>query len=290
MVPIVELAGLGKRHEGFALSDISFDVARGCITGVFGPSGAGKTTLMKLIAGQTLPATGTVRVFGLAYTDAESQIKNRIGYLPEEPPFPEDDTVAATAAFVSRFFKRWDEARFGTLLQEFGISRTKKVKELSRGRKTLLSLAVALSHGADLLILDEPTGGIDMILRRRIRELLRDFVGDEEKSVIVSSHATEGLDDVCDYVIFIHDGKLVLRAERDELLSAWKWIHFRNGALPENLLETFACVELHELGSRALTSDIAAIRDHLDDGLATGDIRLVNATLDDILIHLVEGG
>jgi len=159
MAAILEAKKLSKRYYDFTLHDMSLDIPAGCVFGVFGPTGAGKTTLMKLLARQIPASAGTVRVFGLGYEDREKEIKNRIGYVPQEPLFYQDRSVEFNARFAASFYERWDGGAFYRMLDEFKVGREKTVKRLSRGQKTLFSIALALSHGADLLILDEPTAG-----------------------------------------------------------------------------------------------------------------------------------
>lgn len=290
MTPIVHLSNLTKRYQGFVLDRITLDVPPGCITGVFGPSGAGKTTLMRLIAGQLRPDVGDgILVFGLDYRGHEREIKNRIGHVSEEQIFYPDQSVAWTEAFLASCYDRWDSRGFREMLVEFGIDRSKKVKHLSRGRKTLLGIAVAMSHGAELLLFDEPTAGLDMVIRRRVLGRLRDFVSEDGRGVIISSHTTDALGDVADYVAILNEGRLVLHDEKDGLLSRWKWVHFREGALAPSVVRRLSRVDSRQLGVSGLSSDFESIRGALEDGIRRGDIKISNASLDDVLIALVEG-
>jgi ABC-2 type transport system ATP-binding protein len=289
MAPIVEIKNLTKRYEDFTLRDISFDIPEGGITGIFGPSGAGKTTLLRLLAHQMAPSAGSLRLFGLSYEESEMEIKNRIGYVAQEPAYYWNRSVRWTARFVSRFYENWDGALFYKLLDEFRISPYKRMRHLSRGQKTLVSLAIALSHEADLLLLDEPTAGLDMVLRRKILKRLRDMVADEGKTIVISSHITDGLDDVAEAIYFLDAGDLVLRSGTDELLESWKWIHFKNGSLAPALIEKLVEVEKQPFSSRGLTREYPAIRELLADGIASGEVKVENAKLDDILIALLQG-
>jgi ABC-2 type transport system ATP-binding protein len=290
MSPVLEVENLAKAYWDFRLDDVSLAVAKGRVVGIIGPNGAGKTTLINLIM-DLLPATsGTVRAFGLSYGDSEKKIKNRIGYVGEDPPFYMHKTVAWTGRFAARFFERWDGNRFSGLLADFSIDQRKKVGNLSRGRKTLLALAVALSHEADLFVLDEPTAGLDAVIRRDVLRLLKGLVEDEEKTALIASHNTDGLADVADDVAFLNTGKLVLRADKDELLAGWKWLHYKEGSLNRDVLETLSGVRRQPFGNSALTRDFPNIRDRLSDGVAVGDVKVENASLDDILISLVKGG
>jgi ABC-2 type transport system ATP-binding protein len=289
MTAILEAMSLTKRYHDFTLRDISLEIPGGCIVAFFGPIGAGKTTLMKLLARQIPASSGTVRVFGLSYDDREKEIKNRIGYVPQEPSFYVDRSVGFNARFAAPFFERWDGGAFYRMLDEFKISREKSVKHLSRGQKTLLSIALALSHEADLLILDEPTAGLDIVLRRTILDHLRQFVADGDRTVVVASHITDGLEEIAEYVNFLDEGRLVFQSEKDELLARWKRIHFREGALSPDLVRQLTDVRMQPFGSSGLTRDFAALREQLAPGIAAGDVKVENARLDEILIAMLKG-
>jgi ABC-2 type transport system ATP-binding protein len=289
MLPILEARGLTKRYHEFSLREISFEIPCGCVVAFFGPIGAGKTTLLKLLAHQIPSTSGTVRVFGLKYEEREREIKNRIGYVPQEPSFYVYRSVGFNARFAASFFERWDGGAFYRMLDEFKISREKSVKHLSRGQKTLFSIALALSHGADLLILDEPTAGLDIILRRTILDRLRQFVADGARTVVVASHITDGLEEIAEYVNFLDEGKLVFQSEKDELLARWKRIHFREGVLPPSLVRQFTDVRVQPFGSSGLTRDFSTQREQLAAGIAAGDVKVENARLDEILIAMLKG-
>jgi ABC-2 type transport system ATP-binding protein len=289
MSPILEAAGLAKRYHDFSLGEISLEITPGSTTAVFGPIGAGKTTLLKLLSHQIPADAGTVRAFGLGYENDEKEIKNRIGYVPQEPFFYLDRSVEFNARFAADYFKRWDGSCFYGFLDEFKISREKKVKHLSRGQKTLLSLALALSHEADLLLLDEPTAGLDIVLRRAILDRLRMFTGDGKRAVVVSSHITDGLEDIAEYIDVLAGGKLIFRSDKDDLQTRWKRIHFKDGAIPPDLVRKLSGVRAQAFGNSGLTRDYLAVRAQLAAGIAAGDVVVENARLDEILIAMIQG-
>ena len=289
MPPILEARSLTKRYHEFTLREISLEIPCGCVVAFFGPIGAGKTTLMKLMAHQITASSGTVRVFGLSYDEREREIKDRIGYVPQESSFYADRSVGFNARFAAPFFERWDGGAFYRMLNEFKLSREKSIKHLSRGQKTLFSIALALSHEADLLILDEPTAGLDIVLRRTILDRLRQFVAGGERTVVVASHITDGLEEIAEYVNFLDEGKLVFQSEKDELLARWKRVHFREGVLSPDLVRQFVDVRMQPFGNSGLTQDFSAVREQLAAGMAAGDVKVENARLDEILIAMLKG-
>jgi ABC-2 type transport system ATP-binding protein len=289
MDAILEARGVEKQYEDFSLSGVSLEVRPGSITGLFGPNGAGKTTLIKILAHQIPARSGSVHVFGRSYDDREREIKNRIGYVAQDPPFYIDKTVQWTARFVAAYYGRWDGPLFHRLLEEFRVNPLKKVRHLSGGQKRLLALALALSHGAELLILDEPAAGLDVVYRRALLDRLRAFVADGERSVIVASHVTDGLDEIAEDVCILQDGRIVMHEDKDGLMSKWKWIHFRDGALAPAVVDHLSNLRRQPFGDSGLTEDFPALREALARALSAGDAKVENAKLEDIMVSLIKG-
>jgi ABC-2 type transport system ATP-binding protein len=289
MSAVLRTEGLTKRYREFTLNEVNLEVPAGSILGIIGPNGAGKTTLVKLIMNQVSRDGGSVRVFDLDYDNSEKEIKNRIGYVGEEQFFYRKKTVAWTGRFVGRFFNDWDQGRFDSLLEEFKVSRSKKTGQLSKGMKTKLALAIALSHGAELLILDEPTSGLDPIVRREILNRLQEVAVDDDKTVVLSSHISDDLSRIADHLVFLNDGDIILRGEKDELLSRWKRVHFRDGSLTESVKRVLEGITSQQFSNVGVCRDFPRIQTALSAAMATGDVRLEPMSLDDILLFLVNG-
>ncbi len=285
---VVELREVRKEYKEFVLDGISWQIPKGCIMGLIGPNGAGKTTTIKIIMNLIRADGGKVSLFGLDYRRNEKEIKNRIGYVGEEQYFYEDRTVAWTGRFVSRFYRNWDTNTFSRLLNEFQISGTKKVKELSKGMRVKLSIALALSHNPELIILDEPTAGLDPVVRRELLDLLRK-ISSENKSVIISSHITDDIARTADYITYLLEGRISLIEQKDELLSNWKKIHFRTGTLNNGISSSFYNIEASMFGNSGITNSYLSIKDDLAEGIRKEDIKVENVGLDDILICFVKG-
>ncbi len=287
MENVLVLKDIKKIYKEFLLDGISLTVPRGYIMGIIGPNGAGKSTTIKIIMNLVRPDGGTVEVFGLTHNKSEKEIKNRIGYVGEEQYYYENRTVSWTAKFVSQYFKQWDENRFGILLNRFGISRTKKIRELSKGMKVKLSLAIALSHNPELVILDEPTAGLDPVVRRELLDILRDVTEDENRSVIISSHITDDIARIADYITYMIDGRIVMSREKDDLLAGWKRIHFKKEAVAPDVIDSLYDVQDQMFGSTGVTRDYENIKEKLAAAVAKEDVKIENVNLDDILISLV---
>jgi len=286
---ILEFKNVQKKYKGFALDVMSLNLPQGYILGLIGPNGAGKTTTIKILMNMVKRDRGEVRLFGLDPQRNPKQIKNRVGYLGEEQHFYGNKTVAWTGNFVSTFYDNWDTNMFQSLLTSFQISRTKKTRELSKGMKVRFSLALALSHHPELLILDEPTAGLDPVIRREVLELLRKKSKNEGKSVIISSHITDDIMRTADLVTFLIEGKIVLTSEKDELLSNWKKIHYKKGILDTAIVKSLKRHKDHAFGSSGVTDRYLEIKDSLVQGITEGVVKIENVNLDDILISLVKG-
>ena len=285
---LLEVKNITKEYKEFRLKGISFKLSKGSIMGLIGPNGAGKTTTIKIIMNLLKSNSGEVKIFGLNYDENEKEIKNRVGYVGEEQYFYQNKTVIWTENFVSSFYKNWDKKIFNKFLDDFQISRTKKIKELSKGMKVKLSFAIALSHNPELLILDEPTAGLDPVIRRELLDLLLKKCQDEGKSVILSSHITDDITRIADYISFMVDGKITIADSKDNLLSNWKKIYFKNGSLTDVIEKELLSVSKQTFGSSGLTNKYMEISELLKDGISSEDIKVENINLDDILISLVK--
>ncbi|MFC2164680.1 ABC transporter ATP-binding protein [Acidobacteriota bacterium] len=285
---IIEIKNLRKEYEEFILDSISWTVPKGYIMGLIGPNGAGKTTTIKLIMNLIRPDDGDIRVFGLNHSQNEKAIKNRIGYVGEEQFFYDYRSANWTGKFVSHFYDQWDMDTYNSLLEQFEIPRKKMIRKFSKGMKVKLSLAIALSHNPDLIMLDEPTAGLDPVIRRDVLDFLQTTTQDGNKTVLISSHITDDIARIADCITYMINGRIVRTADKDDLLGNWKKIHFTKGSLDQQTIETLHKVEDHMFGSSGITKNYLAIKHKLEKGMASGDIKIESVGLDDILISLVK--
>ena len=211
----IELKDLEKHYRDFDLR-ISLSLPQGCILGLVGENGAGKSTTIRLLLGMTQPDGGSFQVLGQPRAD-----KEQIGVVLDEPAFPECLTAKQVGRIMAGIFCNWDKAAFEGYLKKLSLPENKTFKEFSRGMKMKLSIAVALSHHPKLLVLDEPTSGLDPVVRDEVVELFADFARQEDHSVLISSHIVSDLEKICDYITFLHEGKVLLSAEKDRLLEEY---------------------------------------------------------------------
>jgi ABC-2 type transport system ATP-binding protein len=287
MRSVVKLKDLRKEYPEFILDNVNLDIPAGYITGVIGPNGAGKTTTIKLIMNLIQADGGEVEVLGLTHDQFEKNIKDRIGYVGEEQFFYEHRSAGWTGKFVSHFYSKWDRGRYLQLLGDFKLPLKKKIKTYSKGMRVKLSLAIALSHDPELIILDEPTAGLDPVVRREVLDLLQKVTLEEKRSVIISSHITDDISRVADYIAYMINGRFALFSTKDELQADWKTIHFKKDSLAQSIADSLENVETQMFGSSGVTRRYREIEAALADGLASGDIKVENVGLDDILIAMV---
>ena len=207
----IECRDLTKSYQGFTLDHITFTLPAGCILGLVGENGAGKSTTLKLLMNATSREDGQVSLLG---TDNQSpdflQTKQDIGVVLDEACLPEVITPLELGKLMSLTYTRWDQPLYESYLTRFDIPRTKQFKDFSRGMKMKLAIAAALSHGAKLLLLDEATSGLDPMVRDEVLDVFNEFTRDETHTVVLSSHIVSDLEKICDYIAFLHKGKLIL--------------------------------------------------------------------------------
>ncbi len=221
----LELKNVSKSFSGFCLDNVSLTLPSGCIMGLIGENGAGKSTTIKLILDMLHKDSGTITILGKDNGKDISLIKEDVGVVMDEVGIPECLTAKQVGKVMKHTFRNWDAAEYARLLQKLSLPDNKPFKEFSRGMKMKLGIAVAMSHGAKLLLLDEPTSGLDPVVRDEVVEMFYDFTRDENHSILISSHIVSDLERLCDYVAFLHKGKLLLCEEKDVLLSEYGIIH-----------------------------------------------------------------
>ena len=221
MSDLLHIRNLEKHYDGFDLENVSLSVPAGSVVGFIGSNGAGKTTTIKTVLGLIEPDGGTVSLFGEEVTGAPhkrlAELKQRIGVVFDTCSFPEELTVKTVGRLMSQCYKNWDPGSFRTFARTFQLPEDKTVKDLSRGMGMKLSLACALAHDPDLLILDEATAGLDPMAREEALDTLRQFMSEDRRGILMSSHITSDLEKIADYIVCIDDGRIVFTMEKDAI-------------------------------------------------------------------------
>ena len=221
----LELRNVTKRYPDFCLDGIDLTLPSGCIVGLIGENGAGKSTTIKLILDMLQLDGGYISVLGMDHHKHARQIKEDVGVVLDEVGIPECLNARQVGKIMQHTYKNWDMAKYEELRDRFALPDKKPFKDFSRGMKMKLGIAIAMSHGAKLLILDEPTGGLDPVVRDQVVEMFYEFTREEDHSILISSHIVSDLERLCDYVAFLHKGKLLLCEEKDTLLDLYCCVH-----------------------------------------------------------------
>ena len=221
----LEIKNLTKAYPGFKLDNLNLTLPSGCIMGLIGENGAGKSTTIKLILDMIHKDSGTITILGKDNGDSMELTKEDIGVVMDEVGVPECMSAKQVGKVMKHTFKNWDEEEYRLLLQKLSLPNDKPFKDFSRGMKMKLGIAIAMSHGAKILILDEATLGLDPVVRDEVVEMFGEFTRNENHSILISSHIVSDLEKICDYIAFLHKGKLLLCEEKDQLLAEYGLIH-----------------------------------------------------------------
>lgn len=223
----IEIKELSKSLKEFKIDNVSFNVPMGCVVGLVGENGAGKSTTIKLILSLMKKDSGSITVFGKDNTDEREfdRVKDDIGVVFDDTCFPPTLNAVQIGKILKCIYKSWDNDKYYKYLERFELPLKRPIGKYSRGMKMKHSMAAALSHNAKLLLLDEATSGLDPVVRDDILDILNEFTRDEDHSILISSHIVSDLEKICDYIAFMHKGKLVLFEEKDKLIEQYGTIH-----------------------------------------------------------------
>ncbi|MFA5575708.1 MAG: ABC transporter ATP-binding protein [Tissierellaceae bacterium] len=279
----LEIKNLRKEFKGFTLKDLNIKLEPGFIMGFIGPNGAGKTTTIKLIMNLIKKDGGQIKVFGKDHVAAEKEIKDRIGFVYDENYYYEDLSIRQMKNIVSKFYSKWDDNQFNSYINEFDLNPKAKIKTLSKGMKMKFSLAIALSHQADLIIMDEPTSGLDPVFRRGILDILYNIIQDENKSIFFSTHITTDLEKIADYITFINDGEILFSEAKDKILDSYRIVKGSTKMLEGNR-DKFIGLRETDVGFEGLTNNINQIESSFNN-----DVLIEKASLEDIMVYSIRG-
>lgn len=280
MEHILEVNNLSKEFKDFTLKNISFKMDKGYIMGFIGPNGAGKSTTIKLILNLLKKDNGNIKVFGLDNEKDERKVKDKIGFVLDENYYYEELNPKEMKKIIAPYYSKWDDNIFNKYMKEFNVPIDKKIKELSKGMKMKFSLAIALSHDAELLIMDEPTSGLDPVVRSELLDILYNIIQDENKGVFFSTHITSDLDKIADYITFINNGEIVFSEPKDDIIENYGLVkgskEYLNGKIKKHLIG----VKENQFGFEGLTNDKKKIREFINDRLI-----VERPSLEDIMLY-----
>lgn len=251
----IEISGITKKYDGFTLDNVSFNVAKGSIMGFIGQNGAGKTTTIKAILNIISPDEGSIKIFGLDNVKDELVIKERLSAVFDELPVHD----MLNARHIDRIFRdiysQWDSNKFFEYTDRFSLPQKKKIGEFSKGMKMKLQIAAALSHNAELLVMDEATTGLDPVVRNEVLDIFLEYLQDENHSILMSSHITTDLEKVADSVTFIDKGKLLLTGYKDDILDSHRVIKCSKSDFKDIDKDDMVSARITDFGAEVMISD-----------------------------------
>ncbi|PIC79743.1 sodium ABC transporter ATP-binding protein [Sporosarcina sp. P18a] len=279
MENIAEVRNLTKQFKGFALNNLNFDIKKGYITGFIGANGAGKTTTIRCLMDLIRADQGEVRVFGTSHKNHTVDIKERIGFVYDADFYYEDLTIEKNKRILAPFYSKWDDELFYYYLRKFQLNTAQRVKHLSKGMRMKFSLAMALSHHPDFIIMDEPTAGLDPIIRRELLDMMQDLIQDEEKAIFFSTHITTDLEKIADFIVFIHNGSIIFQGEKDEFTECYVLV--KGTTDQRTLLDGYPVIGLRttDVGFECLADTVEIPLEHLSSLL------IEKPTLEDIMYY-----
>lgn len=279
---LLELDNVSKTFSQFQLDNISFSLPKGYIMGLIGPNGAGKTTTIRLILNILKKSSGTIEIFGKDHILDEKNLKQHLGVVFDSNYFVDEWKMSDVEKAIGCFYVNWSREKFYDYLERFNISKTKRVKELSKGMQMKLMLACSFSYNAKLLILDEPTSGLDPVSRDELLDILSEFIEDGEGSVLFSTHITTDLEKIADYITFLNDGKLIYTGTKDEFTSSFRIIKGGIRELTSDLRKSI-------ISLREFTTGFEGLIYSKDIPIGTS-LNTEPASIDDIIVFINKRG
>ncbi|MDO5734770.1 MAG: ABC transporter ATP-binding protein [Eubacteriales bacterium] len=274
----IEIKGLVKRFHNFQLGPLNLSIPKGTIVGYIGQNGAGKSTTIKLLLGLLHKDAGEIRILDEDNPNSV-RLKDRLGVVFDDLFVPEEMTLVDLEKFCRRVYSNWERDLFYSFIERFKLPAKKIIKNYSRGMKMKLSMAVALSHNAEVLILDEATSGLDPIVREEILDLLLEFMQDEEHTILISSHILSDLEKVADYIAFIHDGRVLFVEAKDDLKENYGLCTLSNEEVKDIDEDAIVGRRVHSFGQELL----------LKKNLVPAGLKLEKPSIEDIMIYFIKG-
>lgn len=284
MGDILKVENLNKSYKDFSLTDVTFSLPEGCITGFIGVNGAGKTTTLRTILGLTKKTSGNIRIFGLDMEKNEKQIKDRIGVVLDNGCFYDELSLAEMKGIISSAYTMWSEQDFKRYMDMFSLDMKQKINTLSKGMKVKYALALALSHNAELLIMDEPTSGLDPLIRNQILKVLADYMENGGKGVLFSTHITSDLDKIADMLIMIDNGRIIFKEDKDMLLDSYRLVKADVGLLNDDGRKLFLNISETEYGFTGITKSVSKVQEVFPDAI------IERPSIEDIMLANLGGG
>ncbi|MBU3174880.1 ABC transporter ATP-binding protein [Clostridium estertheticum] len=284
MSSVLDVRNLNKSYGDFCLNGLNFKLEKGYVMGFIGPNGSGKSTTIKSIMNLIKKDSGSISVFGMDSVKYERKIKEKIGFVYDENIFYGMLTINEMKNIIAGFYRRWDENKFKEYIKHFELNPNKVIDKLSKGMKIKFALALALSHGAELIVMDEPTSGLDPAFRSELMDILYNVIQNEEMSIFFSTHITADLEKIADYITFINKGSMVFSESKEEVLQKYAIVKGSSRLLDLNIRKEFIGIRETASGFEALTNNKEKARILFNDSC-----KIEKASLEDIMVYTIRG-
>lgn len=280
----IEISNVTKTLNEFELNIENLNIEKGFITGFIGPNGSGKTTTIKLILNMIFKDSGSIKIFGKEYKSDDIDIKQMIGYVGDVSGYIPEAKLKDIKKGISVFYKNWDEKVYQKYVEKFKLNENKRYKDLSKGQQKKFELVMALSHHPKIIIMDEPTANLDPLVRNEFLEILQEHIEKEEATVFYSTHITSDLDKVSDYLVFIYNGKIILKGERDIILDNHRIIRGNKNLIDNDTKKELVSFKENQFGFEGLTSNVKSAYEVFGE-----EVVYDKANLEDILMYYTRG-
>lgn len=277
----IAIKGVTKRYDGFVLDNISFEVPKGCIMGFIGQNGAGKTTTIRSLLHITDIDGGEISLLGMDHVKDEAELKKRIAVVFDELPFHDMFNVKDMAKIFRGLYPDWNDDTYMKYIDRFQLPKKKKIGQFSKGMKMKLQIACALSHNAELLVMDEATTGLDPVVRDEILHIFMEYLGNGERSILMSSHITSDLEKIADMVTFIDKGRILLTGYKDEILESHGILRCAKDYIQNVDPEDIVSIRTNNFGAEIMVNDRESAK------MKYRDTVIDPASLDDIMLYYV---
>lgn len=277
----IEVKDLNFNHKNLKLSNVNFEVRKGYVTGFIGANGAGKTTIIRIIMGLLKEQSGDLKILGEYLSENPVDIKNKIGFVYSELYMYEKWNIKTIEKVISKYYKQWDHEIFEGYIKEFKLPYKQKIKQFSTGMKMKLSLAIALSHHAELYILDEPTAGLDPVVRNEVLEILQRELIDEEKTIFFSTHIISDLEKIADYIVYLKNGSIVINESVEDLTDGYRIIKGDQSILDDELRSLLISVKETKTGFSGLTRQSSVFVE-----LFGNEVIVETPSIEDIMVRI----
>ncbi|WP_438350622.1 ABC transporter ATP-binding protein [Paenibacillus sp. FA6] len=281
MENVIEFHDVSKEFKAFSIDNIDLEIKQGYTTGFIGSNGSGKSTMIKLMMNLLQPDKGKVSIFGLDYASHEKEIKDRIGFVYDSNIFYGSLNLKDISKIVAPAYKQWDNKQFNEYVNQFELPLNKSIKNFSKGMQMKASIAIALSHNAELIIMDEPTAGLDPTFRRELLDIFQEVMVNEDRSIFFSTHTTSDLDRFADYIVLVDKGEILFNRRSDELQEQYALVKGSTDLLDRDTEAHFINIERSQGVFQALTKDVAKVQTVFDNHIV-----IEKASLDEIMFYM----